>query len=56
VPDVATVQSGQYEFSRPLFVYTNGAPTGHVKAFLDWALGPEGQKIALEAGFVPLTK
>jgi phosphate transport system substrate-binding protein len=54
VPDVATVQGGQYEFSRPLYIYTNGAPEGHVKAFLDWAVGPDGQKIALEAGFVPL--
>ena len=54
VPDVATVQGGQYPFSRPLFVYTNGAPQGAVKDFLDWATGPEGQKIALDAGFVPL--
>lgn len=54
VPDVSTVQGGLYEFSRPLYIYTNGAPEGHVKAFLDWVAGPEGQKIALEAGFVPL--
>ena len=56
VPDVATVLGGQYPFSRPLYIYTNGAPQGDVKAFLDWATGPDGQKIALDAGFVPLVQ
>lgn len=53
-PSVESVRSGKYPFSRPLQVYTNGEPTGEVKAFLDWILGPEGQKIGLDAGFVPL--
>jgi len=53
-PTVEGVKSGAYTFSRPLYVYTNGAPAGEAKAFLDWVLGPEGQKIALDSGFVPL--
>jgi phosphate transport system substrate-binding protein len=55
-PKLETVLAGQYPFSRPLFVYTNGAPTGEAKAFLDWILSDEGQKLVVEAGFVPVPK
>jgi len=53
-PTVDTVKSNKYPFSRPLQVYTNGAPQGETKAFLDWVLSEPGQKVALDAGFVPL--
>lgn len=53
-PTVDNVKGKAYDFSRPLYVYTNGAPQGEVAAFLDWAKGPAGQAIVLEAGFVPL--
>jgi phosphate transport system substrate-binding protein len=55
-PTVESVMDGTYSFSRPLQVYTNGAPTGDVKAFLDWVMGPDGQKVGLDSGFVPLKK
>jgi phosphate transport system substrate-binding protein len=35
-------------------MYTNGEPQGDVKTYLDWILGPEGQKIVGDLGFVPL--
>jgi phosphate transport system substrate-binding protein len=54
VPTIEKVKSKEYDFSRKLFVYTNGAPTGEVGAFLDWAKSAVGQKIVLDAGFVPL--
>lgn len=53
-PSIENVKSKAYDFSRPLYVYTNGAPQGEVAAFLEWAKGPAGQKIVLESGFVPL--
>ena len=53
-PSVATVNNGTYPIARPLFMYTPGAPQGDVKTYLDWILGPEGQKIVGELGFVPL--
>jgi phosphate transport system substrate-binding protein len=53
-PSVETVKSGSYSFSRALYVYTNGEPQGEAKAFLDWVLSPEGQKVALDSGFVPV--
>jgi len=49
-----TVLSNKYPLSRPLFMYTNGEPKGAVKAFLDYVLSEEGQKIVDEEGFVAL--
>ncbi len=55
-PSVATALDGTYPISRPLFYYTNGAPTGVIKAYVDYCLSMEGQKEVLNAGFVPLAK
>jgi len=51
---MATAMDGSYPLSRFLYMYTNGAPTGDVKAFLDYLLSPEGQRIVAETGFVPI--
>jgi phosphate transport system substrate-binding protein len=55
-PSIATVQDKTYPLSRPLFMDTNGAPAGPAKALIGWILGPEGQKIVKDQGFVPLSK
>jgi phosphate transport system substrate-binding protein len=55
-PSLQSVQSGQYPLSRSLFFYTTGAPAGNVKVFIDWVLGPEGQKICEEVGYYPIIK
>lgn len=55
-PSVETALDGTYPISRPLFYYTNGVPTGVIKAYIDYCLSTEGQKEVLNAGFVPLTK
>ncbi|MFA6217817.1 MAG: phosphate ABC transporter substrate-binding protein [Candidatus Omnitrophota bacterium] len=49
-----TVLSGKYPIGRPLFMYTNGAPKGLVKQFIDYILSKEGQKLVEEEGFVGL--
>jgi len=54
IPSAETVLANKYPVSRPLFMYTNGAPTGAVKAYLDFVLSPAGQKLVAEIGFVPL--
>ena len=54
IPDNANVVSGKYPVSRPLFVYTNGIPGGHVKTFIDFVLSPQGQDIVKLMDFVPL--
>jgi len=49
-----TVSSGAYPISRPLYLYTNGEPQGVIREFIDWVLGPEGQRIVEDTGFVPV--
>ena len=53
-PGIDAARSGKYPISRKLYLYTVGEPTGEVKAYIDWILGPAGQKIVEEQGFVPL--
>lgn len=55
-PVIENVLGGAYPISRPLFVYTNGAPQGLVKKFIDFALSGEGQEIVLKTDFVPIKK
>lgn len=47
-----TVINGKYLISRPLYMYTNGAPKGLAKQFLDYILSPTGQKLVEEVGFI----
>jgi len=54
VPSVATVQDASYGIARPLHFYTNGTPAGMTKDFVDFVLSDAGQKIVLEAGYVPI--
>jgi len=54
LPSIASVNSGGYPIARLLFMYTNGAPTGALKEYIDWILRPEGQQIVSKLGFVPL--
>jgi phosphate transport system substrate-binding protein len=51
-PDARTVKNGTYPLHRPLFMYTNGQPTGSVKQFIDLPKTAEGKKIISEIGFV----
>jgi phosphate transport system substrate-binding protein len=55
-PTVETALNGTYPISRPLLYYTNGAPTGAIKAYIDYCLSAAGQQEVLNAGFVPLKK
>jgi phosphate transport system substrate-binding protein len=53
-PGIEVARSGKYPISRKLYLYTAGEPTGEIKAYIDWTLSPEGQKIVEKVGFVPL--
>ncbi|MFU2208450.1 PstS family phosphate ABC transporter substrate-binding protein [Solidesulfovibrio sp. C21] len=50
-----TAKSKKYPISRDLYIYTNGAPSGAAKGLVDFLLGPDGQKLVKEVGFVPLS-
>ena len=54
LPSVQTALDGTYPIARPLLYYTNGEPTGVIKAFIDYALSAEGQAKVTEVGYVPL--
>ena len=56
LPSIASVHDKSYPISRPMFMYTPGEPPAHVKAYIDWVLSPEGQKIVEHTGYVPLPK
>ena len=53
-PSKESVLAKSYPYARPTFFYTNGDPTGVVKEFFDFTVGPEGQKIVEQVGFVPI--
>jgi len=52
-PSQETVKDGSYKISRPFLFITKGEATGVVKAFIDWVLSPEGQKVVADEGIVP---
>ena len=54
VPSVKGVQAHSYPYWRPTFYYTNGDPSGLAKEFVDFTVGPGGQKIVAQVGFVPI--
>ena len=54
-PSVATASDGSYPIARPLFMYTNGEPSGYVGQYLNWIKSETGQCIILEKGYAPAT-
>lgn len=52
LPSVATVRNGSYPVSRPLYMYTNGQPSGMLKKFVDLSKTPDGKRMIGELGFV----
>ena len=53
-PVAENVQNGSYPIARPLFLFTSKTPEGPVKAYIDWILSDEGQKIVAEIGYIPV--
>jgi len=48
------ILDGTYPVSRNLYFVTRESPTGLVKAFMDFIISADGQKVVIEQGFVPL--
>jgi len=44
-PTKENILSGKYPLFEPLYLITKGKPVGHVKEFVDWILGKEGQEL-----------
>lgn len=52
LPTAATIIDKTYPMSRPLFLLTNGAPTGNAKLFIDYVLSDDGQKLVTKNGYL----
>jgi len=55
-PNDDTIADGTYELQRPFIFLVKGTPTGDVKAFIDWVMGPDGEKILHEEKIIKSTK
>ena len=53
-PTKENIASAKYPLFRPLYLVTKGKPAGEAKAFIDWLLSKEGQKIVSDQGTVNL--
>jgi phosphate transport system substrate-binding protein len=56
LPSAESVNNLEYPIARDLYMYTAGEPAGDVAEYLQWILGPEGQAIVTELGFVPVLR
>jgi phosphate transport system substrate-binding protein len=54
LPSLETVRNGSYPITRFLYYYTRVKPAKEMKAFIDWARGPEGQAIVAKVGYFPI--
>lgn len=55
IPTVENVKDNSYALSRNLYFYLRQTPSGDLKTYVDWVLGPEGQAAVTEAGeYFPL--
>lgn len=53
-PSAEAIREKRYPFSRPVYYYTDGEPKGVAKAFVEFSLSSQAQKVAGEIGFVPV--
>jgi phosphate transport system substrate-binding protein len=53
-PSIESIKSGAYPLARKLYFITLGEPSPGAKAFIDYILSHEGQKIAIDNGFIPI--
>jgi phosphate transport system substrate-binding protein len=56
MPSEETVLNDTYPVSRYLYLYLKNKPTGALKAYIDWILSAEGQKLVHDVGYFPVKK
>lgn len=56
-PSIETISDKSYPIARGLFIYSNNAKMSEIaKAYIDFVLSQEGQKIGEDSGFVKIVK
>ncbi|MCP3101469.1 phosphate ABC transporter substrate-binding protein [Myxococcus sp. K15C18031901] len=53
-PSAENIKTGKYPLSRDLYFYLRNKPAGDAKAFIDFALSPEGQALVTKVGYFPV--
>lgn len=53
-PTLANAKAGKYPIVRPLYYYYETKSEAKVKAFLNYVLSEQGQKIVTEVGYIPV--
>ena len=53
-PTAENVLNDSYPVTRYLYLYTPNTPAGHIRLFIEWVMGPQGQQIVKKAGFFPI--
>jgi phosphate transport system substrate-binding protein len=53
-PDAGSIRDERYPLARYLQLVTVAPPEGAVRRFLDFCLGPGGQQVVAESGYLPL--
>jgi phosphate transport system substrate-binding protein len=51
LPSEESIKKGEYPITRYLYMYLRNRPTGDTKKYIDWILGPEGQRVVTEVGY-----
>lgn len=54
LPIAANIATRKYPLSRPLFLLTNGAPSGDARTFIEFVLSPRGQQLVRKHGYLSL--
>lgn len=54
LPTNENIATHKYPMSRPLFLLTNGEPTGEAKTFVEFVLGERGQALVRKHGYLSL--
>jgi phosphate transport system substrate-binding protein len=52
LPTEADIASGAYPVARKLYIYTDGIPTGAAADYMAFILGPEGQDVLEDVGYI----
>lgn len=55
-PSPESVHDRSYPLARPFCLVTKGVPSTDARAYIDYALGPDGQKLVSRAGYIPVGK
>jgi phosphate transport system substrate-binding protein len=53
-PTIETTLNKTYPIARPMFFYTPPNAPEHVSKYIAWVLGPDGQSLVKDKGYIPL--